>query len=161
MINLRVVVHLCPDLPTAPNTAPVNTIFRSAFSVMMIALFPPNSKIDLPKRSAVAAATIFPTLVEPVKEISGMRSSAFIKSPQALPVTRLLTPSGTPFFANTSAAICWQATAHNGTLEEGFQTQTSPHTQAMAAFQLQTATGKLNAEIIPTTPSGCHCSYMR
>ena len=28
-------------------------------------------------------------------------------------------------------------------------------------FQDQTATGKLNAVIVPTRPSGCHCSYMR
>ena len=32
---------------------------------------------------------------------------------------------------------------------------------AMAAFQLHTATGKLNALMTPTTPSGCHCSNMR
>ena len=29
-----------------------------------------------------------------------------------------------------------------------------------AAFQLQTATGKLKAEMIPTIPIGCHCSYI-
>ena len=28
-------------------------------------------------------------------------------------------------------------------------------------FQDQTATGKLKAEMMPTTPSGCHCSNMR
>src|SRR4051812_22361942 len=115
----------------------------------------------LPKRSATVVATILPMRVEPVNEISGRRLSAFIKSPQALPVTRQLTPSGTLFFANTSATICWQATAHKGVLEDGFQTQTSPQTQAIAAFQLHTATGKLKAEIIPTIPIGCHCSYMR
>ena len=32
--------------------------------------------------------------------------------------------------------------------------QTFPQTQAKAAFQAQTATGKLKAEIIPTIPSG-------
>ena len=32
---------------------------------------------------------------------------------------------------------------------------------ARNAFQDHTATGKLKAEITPTTPSGCHCSYMR
>jgi hypothetical protein len=35
---------------------------------------------------------------------------------------------------------------------DGFQTHTSPAIQAKAVFQAQTATGKLNAEIIPTTP---------
>ena len=32
---------------------------------------------------------------------------------------------------------------------------------AIAAFQAQTATGKLNALTIPIGPIGCHCSYMR
>ena len=41
-----------------------------------------------------------------------------------------------------------------------------PHRRVAAdaarnAFHDHTATGKLNAEITPTTPSGCHCSYMR
>ena len=37
----------------------------------------------------------------------------------------------------------------------------SPQTRASAVFQDQTATGKLNAEMTPTTPSGCHCSIIR
>ena len=36
-----------------------------------------------------------------------------------------------------------------GVFSEGFQTQTFPQTQANAAFQAQTATGKLKAEIVP------------
>jgi hypothetical protein len=43
----------------------------------------------------------------------------------------------------------------------GFQMLTFPQTAAIMAFQLQTATGKLKAEIMPTAPIGCHCSYMR
>ena len=38
--------------------------------------------------------------------------------------------------------------------------QTSPQIQAKAVFQAQTATGKLNAEIIPIIPSGWYCSYI-
>jgi len=34
-------------------------------------------------------------------------------------------------------------------------------TRARAAFQLHTATGKLKAEMIPTTPRGCQVSIMR
>ena len=41
---------------------------------------------------------------------------------------------------------------HKGVFSLGFQIQTLPQTQAKATFQLQTATGKLKAEIIPTTP---------
>src|SRR5690606_38886985 len=72
-----------------------------------------------------------------------------------------LTPSGTLFFSNTFVIMFWHAIAHKGVLELGFQTQTSPQTQAKAAFHDHTATGKLNAEIIPTIPSGWYCSYMR
>jgi len=32
---------------------------------------------------------------------------------------------------------------------------------ASELFQPQTATGKLKAEMMPTTPSGCHCSIIR
>ena len=48
---------------------------------MIIALFPPNSNKDLPKRSATFAPTILPILVEPVAETKGIRVSAVIISP--------------------------------------------------------------------------------
>ena len=54
----------------------------------------------------------------------------------------------------------WQATEQIGAFSEAFQTQTSPQTHAKAVFQAQTATGKLNAEITPTTPRECHCSLI-
>ena len=41
-----------------------------------------------------------------------------------------------------------------GVFSDGFQIQTSPQIHANAVFQAQTATGKLNAEIIPTIPIG-------
>ena len=44
---------------------------------------------------------------------------------------------------------------------DGFQMLTLPQMAAMHAFHDQTATGKLNAVIVPTSPTGCHCSYMR
>ena len=48
-----------------------------------------------------------------------------------------------------------------GVLEEGFQIVVFPQIAAMKAFHAQTATGKLNAEITPIGPRGCHCSYIR
>ena len=63
-------------------------------------------------------------------------------------------PSGKSFSRNTSAIIFWQAIADKGAFSDGFHTQTSPQTHAKAVFQAHTATGKLNAEIMPTTPSG-------
>ena len=55
----------------------------------------------------------------------------------------------------------WVARAVRGVFSEGFQTTELPQTRARAAFQLQTATGKLKAEMMPVTPRGCHCSIMR
>ena len=51
--------------------------------------------------------------------------------------------------------------AHRGVKDEGFQRVVLPQIAAKKAFQLQTATGKLNAEITPVIPKGCHCSYIR
>ena len=48
--------------------------------------------------------------------------------------------------------------AVSGVVGEGFQIIVSPATAAIAAFHDHTATGKLNAVMIPTVPSGCHCS---
>ncbi len=55
----------------------------------------------------------------------------------------------------------WQASAVNGVSSDGFHTTVSPHTSATAVFHAHTATGKLNAVITPTTPSGCHVSISR
>ena len=61
----------------------------------------------------------------------------------------------------TLLQMCWTAIAVSGVLGEGFHTEALPQMAARKAFHAHTATGKLNAEMIPTTPSGCHCSYMR
>ncbi len=53
------------------------------------------------------------------------------------------------------------ASAVSGVFSDGFQTTGLPHTSASAAFHAQTATGKLNAVMMPTTPIGCHCSIIR
>ena len=54
-----------------------------------------------------------------------------------------------------------QASAVSGVISDGFQTTVSPHTRASAVFHDQTATGKLKAEMTPTTPSGCQVSISR
>src|ERR1700748_4010281 len=153
MIKRRVVVQRCPAVPTAPNTAPISDISRSAFSEMMMALFPPNSNKLLPKRAPTAAPTALPMRVEPVAETKGTRVSLAINSPIFLsPIIKQDTPSSIPFLLNTSCAICWQAIAVKGVFSDGFQMQTSPQIQANMAFQLQTATGKLNGELMPQIP---------
>ena len=53
------------------------------------------------------------------------------------------------------------ASAVSGVFSDGFQTQALPQTSASAAFHAQTATGKLKADMMPVTPSGCQVSIMR
>ena len=133
-----------------------------ASSMTMIALFPPSSSIEWPKRPATEVATLRPCNVDPVNETRGTRLSSTRRWPTSapLPMTRFKIPS-TPNAAITRLQMCWTAMPHSGACEEGFQITVSPHTAAIAAFQDHTATGKLKAEITPTDPRGCHCSYMR
>ena len=156
MISLRVEVHLCPAVPTEPNTTAGITRFISALSEIIIALLPPSSKIVLPNRSPTILATFFPTFVEPVAEIRITRLSARKSSPTYLELdaTKFRIPSGTLLRSSTLLTMFETAIAHNITFEEGFQSTTSPQTIANIAFQAQTATGKLKAEITPTTPRG-------
>src|SRR3546814_2506777 len=117
---------------------------RSALSVIIMALLPPNSRRALPRRAPTTAPTDFPIRVEPVAETSAILGSFAIISPVSRPPARSPdTPSGTLFSLKTAAAIFWQATAVSGVFSEGFHIQTSPHTQAIIAFHDQTATGKL------------------
>ena len=161
-MSRRVVVQRCPAVPTAPKTAPTVTNFRSASDETMMALFPPNSNKERPSRPATAVATALPIRVEPVADTKGTRGSWLSHSPTAAPpITSPLRPSGAPKDSITRAVIFWQAKAVKGVFSEGFQTHALPQTQASMVFQLHTATGKLKAEMTPTTPKGCHCSYIR
>ncbi len=67
---------------------------------------------------------------------------------------------GASLASRTRCAIRVMAIEHRGTFEEGFQIIESPQMAATVEFQAQTATGKLKAVMIPTGPSGCHCSYI-
>ena len=60
MIKRLVEVHRCPAVPTAPKTAPITVISRSASGVTMIALLPPNSNNALPKRPATVVPLFYP-----------------------------------------------------------------------------------------------------
>ena len=158
----RVEVQRWPAVPTAPKTMARAAMSRLAFSVTTIALLPPSSRIVRPKRCATTPATWRPICVEPVKEISGMRASFSIFSPMSLPWPHSSVKMPVrPWSAITEFAIVCTATAQSGVGSAGFQMIGSPHTAASAAFQDHTATGKLNAVMTPTGPSGCHCSIIR
>src|SRR5450755_4802546 len=68
---------------------------------------------------------------------------------------------GSEWRSSTRLQMCCTATEHKEVFADGFHTTELPAMAARNAFQDHTATGKLKAEITPTTPSGCHCSYMR
>ena len=159
----RVLVHRCPAVPTAPNRIAGSTRSMFAWGVTMIALFPPSSSMVRPRRSPTTRATRYPILQLPVAETSGMRRSWRSRSPTVdpLPTTSEKIAGSCPFSRATSAAMRVHAIAVSGVWLDGFHTTASPHTAAIAVFQLHTTTGKLNAVMTPTTPSGCHCSNMR
>ena len=80
-MSLRVEVQRCPQVPTAPNTAPGTTTFKSAVGVIIMALLPPNSNKDFPKRWATVAPTILHIRVDPVADTKGILVSVVIISP--------------------------------------------------------------------------------
>ena len=94
--------------------------------------------------------------------MSGSRRSARSASPTVPPgpMARPKTPSASVPRV-TSWKICWDAIEISGVRLDGFQSTASPQTRASAQPHPGTATGKLKAEMIPTTPSGCHCSVSR
>ena len=103
-----------------------------------------------------------PRSQEPVACTSATRGSASRVSPTVLPG-----PIASPKIPSasvprvTSWKICCTATEISGVRLEGFQRMLSPHTAASAHPHPGTATGKLKAEMMPTMPSGCHCSVRR
>ncbi len=161
-INRRVVVQRWPAVPTAPKR-----IARTARSDPGV--FRDDDRVVAAKLQDGAAESCRNGLddpaadgVEPVNDTSGRRPSPSMRSPitDPGPTSRLNTPSAS-WSAATGATRCCTATAHSGTGSAGFQMTGSPHTAASAAFQDQTATGKLKAVMTPTGPSGCHCSIIR
>ncbi len=111
----------------------------------------------------MSGASALPMTVEPVAETSGRRgSSASWRARSAPPITISSRPSGaSPKAAAARRRSAWQASAVSGVRSLGFHTTGSPQTSASAEFQLHTATGKLNALMTPTGPSGCQVSSMR
>ncbi len=89
------------------------------------------------------------------------RRESFCPTVTRSPIRRVKIAGSAPVARQTRSAILITAMAVSGVFSEGFQTVASPQTAARAAFHDQTATGKLKAEITPTTPSGCHCSIRR
>ena len=100
-----------------------------------------------------------PTAEEPVKDTRSTRGSSTKRVASATSSVLKRKKAGGKLPASRAALHrrC-TATLASGAFGDGFQTDTLPHTAAMNAFQDQTATGKLKALMMPTTPTGCHCS---
>ena len=159
----RVVVQRCPAVPIAPKATPRSARSRSAEGATITPLLPPSSRIARAKRCARRGATARPIRVDPVAETSATRASSTSASPASRPPIKSCDrPSGaSPNRAAARSKIACVAKAVSGVFSDGFHTTLLPHTNASAAFHAHTATGKLNAEITPTTPSGCHTSIIR
>lgn len=129
----------------------------------MPALLPPSSRIERAKRFASRGPTSRPMRVEPVAETSATFGLSTSASPTSRPPIRSCDrPAGaSPKRAMARSRMAWVASAVSGVFSDGFQTMASPQTSASAAFHDHTATGKLKAEMMPTTPSGCQVSIMR
>ena len=100
-----------------------------------------------------------PIRVDPVALTNGTfgSSSSALPTVSSGPMTRP-TNAPNPSGSRTDAAMRVNAIAVSGVLRDGFQMFASPHTRDSIEFHDHTATGKLNAVMIPTVPSGCHVS---
>mmetsp|Transcript_64943 Transcript_64943/g.153506 ORF Transcript_64943/g.153506 Transcript_64943/m.153506 type:complete len:376 (-) Transcript_64943:218-1345(-) len=155
----RSVVHRCPAVPTAANNTVRFAMSRSASSRTTMALFPPSSKMERPKRAATVAATLPPTCVDPVKDTRSMFLSSTSAWPTSLPPhTSVATAPGCPLRSRTSAMIFCVATAKRLDVGAVFQTWVFPQIMDTLAFHPNTAFGKLKAVMMPTLPSGFHVS---
>ena len=72
-------------MPTAAKTLPLMTNSRLASGIMMVALLPPNSRIDFPNRVATLVATCLPTWVLPVKLTNLILESSTNLMPMSAP----------------------------------------------------------------------------
>ena len=79
-----------------------------------------------------------------------MRSTATLS-----PCTTLNTPAGSPASAHSWAS----RTAADGSFSLGLSTTALPHAIALGTNHDGTMAGKLNGEMMPTTPSGCRIEY--
>src|SRR5690606_19627937 len=111
---------------------------------------PPSACTRLPAE-VPRSYTYFAIGVEPTNETDAMPGWSRIASTATLsPWTTLNTPSGSP--ASLSASAIQMAA--DGSFSLGFSTTVLPSAIAMGKNHIGTIAGKLNGEMIPTTPTG-------
>jgi hypothetical protein len=126
-----------------------------------MALLPPSSSSERPKRCATRGPTMRPMRVLPVAETSGTRRVVEHRAADGEVGADARGRPARPFLAEHLGAIFVIAIAHSGVFSDGFHSALSPQTSASIAFHAHTAIGKLKAVItMPTVPSGCQVSRM-
>jgi hypothetical protein len=153
-IRRRVVVQRWPAVPTAPNTMAGNRQLQVGGFVdddrVVAAQFQQRATHAL--RHALADQR--PTLVDPVKLISGTRlSSTKVCASRGAGIVEQEEDVREAGLGQRLVADLHRAMADSGVFGEGFQMLMSPQIAATNAFQAHTATGKLNALMIPTSRS--------
>lgn len=144
-------------MPTAAKVQALNAKSKFASFIIIVALFPPSYSKLWPNLYYTFLFTILPTFVEPVNETNGILLSEDIFCPiSAPPCNTVRTLGFILFFYSTSAIILAVVTVTNEVEGAPFQVSKSPQIKAIAAFQPNTAHGKLNAVITPTIPKGFH-----
>ena len=126
-----------------------------------------SRRSDVQRCPAVpAAAKVTPRTTSSMSALGAMTaallppSSRMLRPKRAATTGATLRPMAVDPVALTTGTPSW-ASAVSGVTSLGFQMTGLPHTTASAVFQLHTATGKLNAVMMPVGPSGCHCSISR
>src|SRR3990172_187180 len=154
-----VAVQRCPVDMKAPCMVRETALDRSASANTTRGFFPPISSWVLIKRGAVFSMTDLPTPQDPVKETAFTMEFVIISSPtrEPGPVTKLITPLGTP----ASTRISTSLRAVMGACEAGFKITVFPQARARAVFQAGMAIGKFQGVIMETTPRGILSVYRK
>ncbi len=152
----EIAMQRSPAEPKPALTAESATRSRSASgSTSMWFFAPPSACTRLPCFVPVSY-TYCAMGVDPTNEIA--RTSGCVSSPSTAslsPFSTVKTPSGRPARFHSSAIQM----AALGSFSLGVRITVLPAAIAMGKNHIGTIAGKLNGEIIPTTPSGCFVEY--
>ena len=136
---------------------------RSADGATIAALLPPSSSSDRPNRAATRGPTSRPIRVDPVRRQQRDGRVLDQRQPDRGVAEHDLDDVGgearlveRPRQQRAGRPARTAAPAPTASTRP-----VSPQTRAMAVFHDHTATGKLKAEMTPTTPSGCQVSISR
>ena len=143
-ISRRSEVQRWPAVPTAPKTMARSARSRSAAGVTIIALLPPSSRIERPKRAATArtdgAAHRRRTGGRDQRDRRARRPAP--RPSGVPPMTICASPAGaaSPKRAIARSSARKVASPDSGAFCDGLKITGSPQTSAIAAFQANTAT---------------------